>query len=110
MEELIEMARGLGKKVAGHERTALLKKAQKKVNADPDAAKLIEEFQQQAQKIRTFEQEQKPIEVEDKHKLRDLEQKIIANENLTELTRRQADFVELMRKIKDAIDNELKID
>jgi len=110
MEELIEMARKLGKKVAAHERTVLLKKAQEKVDADAGAAKLVEEFQQQAQKIQALEQEQKPIEVEDKHKLRDIEQKIIANENLAELTRCQADFVELMHKIKGALDNELKID
>jgi cell fate (sporulation/competence/biofilm development) regulator YlbF (YheA/YmcA/DUF963 family) len=110
MEQLIEMARRLGKKIAEHERTALLKKAQQQVNSDKDTAQLVEEYQKQVEKIHTLESQQKPVEVADKHKLTDIEQKISTNPQLTELTRRQADFVEMMRKIKESIDNALQIE
>ncbi len=109
MEQLIESARQLGRKIAAHERTVLLNKAQKAVNEDSEAGGLIGEYQQQAEKIRKLEQEQKPIEVEDKHKLKEIEQKISINDKLKELTRRQVDFVEMMQKIKQAIDNQLQV-
>ena len=110
MEKLIEMAQKLGRCIAVHERTVLLKKAQKMVDGDPQAGKLVEEYQQQAEKIHQLEQEQKPIEVTDKHKLREIEQKISNNESLKEMTRRQVDFVDMMRKVKQAIDEQLEIE
>ena len=46
----------------------------------------------------------------DKQKLKEIEQKISLNDQIKELTRRQADFVELMGRIKQAIDDELQMD
>ena len=110
MEQLIEMASSLGRRIAAHERTTLLKQAQKAVNEDAEAGGLIKQYQQQAEKIGQLEQEQKPVEVDDKHKLSEIEQKISANEKLKELTRRQVDFVEMMHKVKQTLDNELQLE
>lgn len=110
MEKLLEMARELGRRIAAHERTVLLKKAQKKVHDDPMANELIRDYQDQAQKIRQLEHEQKPIEVADKHRLQEIEEKISVNANLKEMTKRQVDFVEMMRKVKEAIDKQLEIE
>lgn len=109
MEQLIEMAGRLGKQIADHQRTISLKKAQKEVDEDSETGQLVKDYQLQAQKIGLLEKEQKPIEVEDKHKLRDFEQKISTNPKLAELTRRQVDFVEMMRKVKQAIDEQLEL-
>ena len=109
MEKLIEMAQELGRQIAANERTVLLKKAQKMVDEDREADNLVKEYQQQGQKIQKLEMEQKPIEVADKHALREIEQKISANESLKEMTKRQVEFVDLMRKIKQAIDEQLEI-
>jgi cell fate (sporulation/competence/biofilm development) regulator YlbF (YheA/YmcA/DUF963 family) len=109
MEKVIEMARQLGEKLARHERTLLLKQAQEAVNKDPVATELIKQYQEQAEKIQQLQEEQKPIEVEDKHKLREIEEKISTNNALKEMTRRQVDFVEMMRKVKEAIDKQLEI-
>ena len=108
MEHLIELARRLGKQIAAHERTTLLKKAQEEVKADSEATALIEEYHKQVEKIRNLEAQKKPIEPEDKHKLSDVEERIGTNVNLAELTRRQADFMEMMQKVKSAIDGELQ--
>jgi len=110
MERLIELARQLGKRIAAHERTALLKQAQKTVNDDPDAGEIIQNYQKQAEKIRQLELDQKPIEVADKHLLADLETKIGTHPKLTELTKRQVDFVEMMQKVKSAIDKQIQLD
>jgi len=109
MEELISMAQQLGKKLAAHERTAKLKAAQKALNNDPDASQLVQDYQKQVDKIHKLEQEVKPIEPEDKRLLAELEGKIAANAMFADLTRRQADFVEMMQKVKQAIDNELQV-
>jgi len=109
MEKVIEMARQLGEKLATHERTLLLKQAQKAVSADPAAIELIKQYEEQAKKIQQLQEEQKPIEVEDKHKLREIEEKISTNATLKEMTRRQVDFVEMMRKVKEAIDKQLAV-
>jgi len=110
MERLIELAQQLGKKIADHERTTLLKQAQKAVNDDPDAVEIIQNYQNQAQKIHQIELEKKPVEVGDKHLLADLEAKIGTHPKLTELTKRQVNFVEMMQKVKTAIDQQIQLD
>lgn len=109
MDELISMAQQLGKKLAAHERTAKLKAAQKAINDDPAASQLVQEYQKQVEKIHKLEQEVKPVEPEDKRLLAELEGKIGTNALFADLTRYQADFVEMMQKVKQAIDNELQV-
>ena len=110
MEQLIEMARRLGKQIAAHQRTANLKKARQAVNEDADAESLIKDYQKHSEKIQQLEKQQKPIEVADKHKLSEIEEKISTHPKLSDLMKCQADFVEMMHKINQAIDNELKVD
>ena len=110
MERLIELAQQLGKRIAAHERTTLLKQAQKVVNDDPDVVRIIQDYHKQAEKIHQLEIEQKPIEVADKHLLAELETKIGTHPKLTELTKRQVNFVEMMQKVKAAIDKQIQLD
>ncbi len=110
MDQLIELAKRLGKQMADNERTVTLKDAQKKVNEDSKAAELIKSYQDQAQKIAELEKQGKPIEVDDKQALQKIEQDISMHPSLAELTRRQVDFVEMMRKVKQAIDQQLEIE
>jgi len=109
MQELIEMAQQLGKKLAVHERTDALKAAQKAINDDPQAGKLVQDYQTLVEKIQKLEQEVKPIEPDDKRLLAELETQISTNALFSELTRRQTDFVEMMQKVKQSIDNELQV-
>ena len=109
MDQVIELAKRLGKQLSAHERTAELKRAQQGVDSDSDAGELVKSYQKQMQRIAELEKDQKPIEVADKQKLRDLEEKISINPALSNLTRRQVDFVEMMRKVKEAIDSELQV-
>lgn len=108
MQKLIELAQKVGQQLARHDRTQSLKKAQQLVADDPQANTLVEEYHKQINKIAELERQNKPIEVDDKHKLQEIEEKIKANSALGELTRRQADFMELMQKVKHAIDDQLE--
>jgi len=108
MNQLLELARQLGRETARHERTSRLRQAQQDVEADPEAKQLIEAYQQQANRVRQLEAQQQPVEPEDKQKLAQIEEQISTNGPLSELTRRQVDFVEMMQKIKRTIDEELQ--
>ena len=108
MEDLIEMAGLLGKKIAAHERSKLLAQAQQAVDGDESAGELVRQYHGQVTKIQQLETAGKPIEVADKHKLKELEEKISTNALLSELTRRQVDFVEMMHKVKEAIDKQMQ--
>ena len=83
MDQLIELAKRLGKQIAAHENSQLLKQSQKTVDHDARAKDLVENYQKQAQKIADLETQQKPIEIDDKHKLRDLQQEIATHPPLT---------------------------
>ena len=108
MTNLLELARQLGQTIAADERTAKLNQAQEALNQDEAARKLLQDYQQQAEHIRKLEAAQKPIEVEEKHKLIELEQNISTNAVIGEMTRRQVDFVDMMRKVKETIDAQIQ--
>lgn len=109
MEQLLELARRLGRQIAAHERTVLLKKAQEAADQDPQATELVKAYHAHMEKIHKLEEARQPVEVADKHRLQDLEQQISMNPALKDLSRRQVDFVEMMRKVKQSIDGELDL-
>ena len=108
MEQLIELARQLGKQIASHQRTVLLREARKKLESDPEAKKLLADYHQHVEKIQTLERNQQPIEVADKHKLQELNDKIAAHEGLQELTRRHTDYIEMMRRVNQALGEQIE--
>ena len=109
MADVLVLAERLGKELAQDERTRLLREAQKALAADDEAQALLTDYQKQADKITKLEREGKPIEVADKHALTAAEEKISLNDKLKELTRRQMDFVDVMRKVKETIDAQLQM-
>ncbi len=108
MQEIIEHARKLGQMIANHQRTIDLKEMEKALDADESAQKLLQDYQKQAEHIHNLETTGKPIEVEDKHKLRNLEQQMALNDTLKKITAKQVDFVELMNKVKSEIDAQIQ--
>ena len=74
------------------------------VQKDPAAQALLKEYAQHMEHLRQFEAQQKPIEVADKHKTAEYEARVAGNEVLKELMRVQADYVELMNQINNAME------
>ena len=105
MQEIIEQAKKLGEMIAAHERTIALKEMEKVLEGDQVARDLLQEYQKQAERMQNLEHSGKPIEVDDKHKMRDLEQKMALNDTLKKITAKQVDFVEMMNKVKTEIDS-----
>ena len=66
MSAVTELAERLGKAIADSPQAAALRAARKAVNQQPELDKLLKDFQQQSERIARLEQENKPVEVEDK--------------------------------------------
>lgn len=107
VQELLAKARSLGEALAGHPRVRAHYEAQRAVQADAEAQKLLQDYQAQLNRIRRLEVARKPIEVADKHKLRDLEARMAGYEALKKLMRTQADHVEIMAQVNRAIEEPL---
>lgn len=107
IQELLDQARALGRAIANHPDVQAFLAARKEVDADGDTQQLLKAYTTQAQHIRNLETQQKPIEVGDKRKLAECEQKMASNEALKQLMRTQADYVALMNQVNRAMEESL---
>ncbi len=105
--ELIAQARTLGEALAANPVVKSYHQAQHAVRSDDSAQKLLKDYQTHLGHVQTLEADQKPVEVADKHKLRDLEQQMARNDALKNLMRYQADYVTLMNQVNRAMDEPL---
>lgn len=108
MDNIIELAERLGKAIAESPQAARLRKARSGMDAEQGTAKLMEDFQVQSDKMAHLEAENKPVEVEDKHKLQDLHQKLVASQAFKALAAAQVEYVDLMRKVHEALGRQLE--
>ncbi len=110
MQELLEQAKKLGQMIADDHRTKALKEMQNKLDTDEEAKKLLQDYQKQFEKISELEQSGKPIEVDDKHQLRNIQEKMAVNETIKQISAKQVEFVDMMNKVKAEIDNQIQIE
>jgi len=107
MQEIIEQAGSLGRAIAGSPQAARLRQARADLEAKKDLLDLLKDYHAQADKIAAMEEQNKPVEVGDKHKLQELHDRLIASEVFKKYTSAQVDYVDLMRNVSDALRREL---
>ena len=107
MSAITELAARLGKTIASSTEAATLRDARQAVNDQPEVSQLLKAFQAQSDKVRQLEAEKKPVEVDDKHKLQELQDKLVSSEVFKKYTAAQVDYIDLMRQVNMAIQNEL---
>jgi len=107
MDAVIQLAERLGKAIADSPAATKLREARKTMEGEAGLAKTLDEYQKQSQKVATLETENKPIEVSDKRALRDLQDKLVASEAFKQFTSAQVDYVDLMRKVNEALQSQL---
>ena len=103
MEKLLKMASDLGRAIREHERYRAIRESEEQILKDPEARKIQEDYEKQFIKIRQLEQEQKPVEVEDKRELQRLHDLTRSHPGLQKLLKAQADYFELMNNVNNAI-------
>ncbi len=107
MEEILEIASKLGVAIANHNRYKMFKDAEEQLKKDDEAKEISEELEKQSRKIHELENDLKPLEVEDKKRLRQLKEKVASNQSIQKFLKIQTDYVELMTKVNKRIEAKL---
>ena len=108
MNEIIEMAAKLGKAIARSPQADTLRKTRAEMNAQDDVMQLLRDFQKQSERIAELQENNKPIEIEDKHKLDEMHEQLVGKDAFKKFTAAQVEYVDLMRKVNEAITQELQ--
>ncbi len=103
MQAIVELARRLGQAINESPQAGDLRAARQTLNDDPELSKLLKDYQEQVVKIARLEEEKKPVEVEDKQRLDGLQQKLLASEKFKKFSAAQLEYVDLMRKVNEAL-------
>jgi cell fate (sporulation/competence/biofilm development) regulator YlbF (YheA/YmcA/DUF963 family) len=99
MQAILDLAARLGKAIAESPQAATLRAAKEELNKHADLAAVLKDFSAQADKIARLEAEGKPVEVDDKHRLDELEGNLVGHEVFKRYTAAQVDYVDLMRRV-----------
>ena len=102
-DEVLSLARQLGEAISRHPRYVKLRETDERVRADKAATDALDAYNKAAEELGRKEQAGRPIEVEDKRRLRSLQETVAANETVKSFMVTQADYAEMMRKMNDAI-------
>ena len=108
MSAIVELAERLGKAIADSPQAKAYRDARAGLNQQPAVLKLLQEFQAQSEKVARLEEENRPIEVGDKHKLQSLHEQLIGNDVFKKYTMAQMEYVDLLRKVSQAMDAQLR--
>lgn len=107
MSAITELAERLGKTIADSPEALALRKARTAMDAQPELGQLLKEFQEQSDKVARLQAENATIEVADKHKLRDLQDKLLGQDVFKKFTAAQMEYVDLMRQVNAALSKNL---
>lgn len=102
-EQILEAATKLGQMISEHPAAKKMEDTITKLQSDADAQKILTEYNQTIQTLSQKEAQGQPIEVADKAKLGELQKQVAMNPNLRDFQMVQMDYVDLMRRVDDAI-------
>ena len=96
-------ARDLGKLIATHDAARKFEDILTKLQADTEAQRVLNDFNRALQRLGQKEAQGQPIEVAEKRQLEDLQNKVIRNPLLAKFQMAQMDYLDLMRKVDEAM-------
>ena len=102
-EAVLSAAGTLGELLASHPAVAAFTDVAKRLDADTDAQRALTDLRRQQQALAEKERSGQPVEVADKHRLRDLQAAAAQNPLLREMQKVEMDYVDLMRQVDERI-------
>jgi cell fate (sporulation/competence/biofilm development) regulator YlbF (YheA/YmcA/DUF963 family) len=108
MDEVLEIAAKLSRAIATSKRFTDLRKAEKAVIEDDPSLKLLAARDEIARKVAEKESKGEPIEVADKRELASAQEAVKMSALLSELSRSQADFQEMLNLVNSKITSALE--
>ena len=102
-QQIISEAEKLGLLVAQHPAVAKYKAAQKSVADDPDAGRLLAEFDKQLDALGRQEQSGMPVSEAQRATLESIQTRIVSNIKVKALNLAQVEFIDLLRRVTQTI-------
>jgi cell fate (sporulation/competence/biofilm development) regulator YlbF (YheA/YmcA/DUF963 family) len=102
-QQIMEAADKLGQLAAQHPAVDKYKQAQKTIAEDPDAARLMNDFNRQIMALSRQEEAGMPVTDAQRHQLESLQVQLASHIKVKALSMAQVEFVDLMRKITEVI-------
>lgn len=102
-QEIIAEAQKLGDLIAQHDAAKKLESALKALQNNVESQRVLNDYNRHLQALGEKEAAGRPIEVADKHKLETLQKAVIMNPLLRGFQTAQMDYVDLLRKVDDAM-------
>jgi cell fate (sporulation/competence/biofilm development) regulator YlbF (YheA/YmcA/DUF963 family) len=106
-QQLMEEAEKLGQLVAQHPAVDRYKQAQKAVAEDPDASRLLADFERQLAKLDQQAQAGLPVTDAQRDQLEALQSRIVSHIKVKALNMAQVEFIDLLRRITQTIQRPL---
>lgn len=106
-DQILQEAEKLGQLVAQHPAVARYKQAQRAVSEDPEAGRLLADFDRQLEALGRQEQTGLPVTDAQRMQLESLQSRIISHIKIKALNLAQTEFVDLLRKITQTIQRPL---
>jgi cell fate (sporulation/competence/biofilm development) regulator YlbF (YheA/YmcA/DUF963 family) len=106
-DQIMQEAEKLGQLVAQHPAVARYKQAQKSVAEDPEAGRLLSDFDRQLETLGRQEQSGMPVTDAQRMQLESLQGRIISHIKIKALNMAQVEFVDLLRKVTQTIQRPL---
>jgi len=98
-QQIMEAAQSLGKLLAQHPAVEKYKQAQKAVADDPEAGRLLTEFDRQIDTLQRLEQSGAIVTDAQRMQLEALQSRLVSHIKIKALNMAQVDFVDLLRKV-----------
>ena len=103
MNAIIELAQQLGEAITSSPQAGRLRAAREALETEPPTAELLKQYRAQSEMIARLERDNKPLEVQDKDRLRQLHEELVASEAFKKFTAAQVEYVDLMRQVNEAL-------
>ena len=97
--QILQAAEKLGQMLKEHPAVERFKSAQKSVGEDPEASRMLAEFQRSLEALDRQEQQGHPPTDAQRMQLESLQSKIVSHIKIKNLNLAQMEFVDLLRKI-----------
>ncbi len=101
--EILAAAESLGDLLAKHDAATKLESSLKALKSNVESQRVLTDYNRYLQALGEKEAAGRPIEVEDKRKLETLQKAVIMNPLLRQFQQAQMDYVDLLRKVDEAM-------
>lgn len=102
-KDILDAAEKVGQMVAQHPAAEKYRQAQQSLASDPDAARLMNDFNRQLMTLARQEESGMPVSDAQRHSLEGLQMQLASHLKVKALNMAQVEFVDLMRRISDSI-------